>query len=234
MKIRTFLWGCLLILAGVAIALVSTGAVSLPVELPIGRMIPGVFILILFVNGLAKLNFTEAMLMLGFEVMLFEKQIGVLFGKGGEEWISNWTVFFVSLLIGIGLDMIFKSAAQRLRRRRSKGFEIFHRTFGDQLKYVDASKLKKQYFRNTFGDCEIRFENSDVYDGGGELTVENSFGDMNIYVPADWVVDVSVGNSFGDLVVDKELTTPYADNSGKVLIIKGTNRFGDMCVIAQK
>lgn len=234
MKRKTIVWGSLLILAGVLVALCTLGVIEIPMGISPWRIILGVGVLFVLVEGLSRLEFAQTFVMAGVEVILFEAQIGTLIGKTEENWINNWIVLLIAALIGAGLDMIFSGVKHKFKIKKGKHFGVQVNAFSDNLKYIDASKMGQEYARNRFGDFEIRFENSDDYKGGGELTVDNSFGDMTIYVPADWEVSVNVDNSFGDVTVDSALGVAYADGSNRKLAIKGTNRFGDMDIRAQK
>ncbi len=233
MKHNKILWGVLLILAGVLVALFSLGTVSFPMGITIWKIVLAVVVMAVLIEGILRLEFAQTFLMAGIEVIIFEEAIGALLGKSEEDWINNWIVILISLLIGIGFDLIFGGLKRRIKKGRSKLF-CSDNAFADGLKYIDASKMKKEYIRSNFGDFEVRFENAGEYDGGGELTIENSFGDMVIYVPENWEVEVNVENHFGELTIDDDLCVQYADGSGKKLIINGTNRFGDLDVRAQK
>ena len=227
---KRILWGILLVLVGVAVALISLGVITLPFEISAWRIILGIAVLSVLIEGLSRLDFAQAFIMAGIEVMIFEKELGALLGMADENWISNWTVLLISALVGIGFNMIFKGVKRHRKIRKCKTLNV--NAFSDHLKYIDCSKMKWEYVRNTFGDFEVRFENVDDYKGGAELTADNSFGEMVIYVPSDWEVSVNVDNTFGDLTVDDVLKVGYADGSAKKLVIKGTNRFGDMTIRA--
>ena len=229
---KTVIWGVILIAAGVLVALLSLGMIALPMDIAPWRIIVGILVLCVFIDELSKLDFAGSLLMASVELMIFEKPLGILLGKGEENWFSNWTVVLVALLVGGGLDLILGGYKKKWNRARGKHFGININSFSENLKYVDASRFKKEYVRNSFGEFELRFENADEYCGGGELTVENSFGEMTVYVPSEWEVEVDVDNIFGDLEVDDILRVNYADASGKKLLIKGRNRFGDMVIKA--
>ena len=230
---KKIIWGILLILAGVLIAALSLGAVTLPFEVEPWRVILGIVVLVALIDGLSRLEFVQTFLMAGIELMLFEEQIGTLIGMTDENWISNWTVLLIAFLVGIGFDMIFGGIRSSLKKKRGRTFAFKVNAMGDHVKYIDASKMHTEYYRNNFGDAEIYFENADAYKGDATLTVDNSFGDMEIFVPREWEVEVDIDSSFGDLTVAPELRVAYADDSGKKLKIKGTNRFGDMDIRAK-
>lgn len=227
-------WGIVLILVGVVMALCALGVIPLPTGISPWRILVGVGVGFILIEGLLDLNFAQAFLMAGILFMIFEESIGALIGKSEANWMSNLVVILIALLVGAGFDMIFGGLKRRFKEKRKKGFGVNVHAFSDNLKYIDASKMNKEYVSNRFGDFEIRFENVDDYSGGGELTIDNSFGDVVVYVPSDWEVEVDVDNSFGDITVDGALRVIYADGSSKKLLIKGTNRFGDMDIKAHR
>lgn len=231
---KKIIWGIILILTGVLAAVLALGLIKLPFEITPWRAILGAAVLFALVDGLSRLEFAQAFLMAGIEVIIFEEQIGKLIGKTEADWINNWIVILIAVLIGVGFNMIFGGLRRGRRKKRGKHFDVNVNAFNDNLKYIDASKMKYEYVRNNFGDFEVRFENSDEYAGGAELTIENSFGDVVVYVPMDWEVSVDIDSSFGDVTVDDLLRVQYADGVDKKLVIKGTNRFGDLDIRAQK
>lgn len=232
MKIRTrIVWGILLIVVGVLVALNALGIFEGFMGISLWKILLGTFVLFAIIDGIVKLNFMQSFLMLGVELMLFERYIGGLIGIESENWISNWTVLLIAFLLGAGFDMIFKSIKGRYK---SNKFFANVNSFGDHLKYIDCSRFNREYINNRFGDFEIRFENVYAYEGGGVLEIANTFGDVTIFVPSEWEVKVDITSKFGDLYVAPELTTVYADDSARTLYINGTNSFGDVFVYAQK
>lgn len=228
LKKRIF-WGLLLIALGVLIALSSLDLFELSAYgLSTFKIVFGVIVLCALVAGIVSINFKQIFFMLGLEVIIFEGALGVLLGKSSENWVNNWVVLLVALLLGFGFDMIFKGI------RKKKNHKFFSMdSFSDKVKYIDSGRFDKQYISSHFSDYEIRFENTDQYKGDGKLTIENHFGDFIIYVPSDWQVVCNVSSSFGEVKVEGGLDVEYADGSGKKLYISGRNHFGDVRIKRQ-
>ena len=162
------------ILAGlvlIAIAVFLTlGALGIGIRFPAGialwQWIVGGLLLWLLIDGVRRLALMQTFLMLGFEVMVFEAQLGMLFGFPEKNWISNWLVFGVSVLLGCGFSMIFK------------GFRVSvyktHNTMGSTVKYIDSANLKTETLKNKMGEMEVRFENVADFSGEATLHVHNS------------------------------------------------------------
>ena len=224
--------GILLVVVGVLIALSSFGVIPAIAGISPWQIILGVALLWVVFKGIINLDFFKTFVCLGFELMLFEEPIGKLFGMSEANWINNWTVLLVTALIGIGFNIIFRSARRAGKKKRRNGHRFFVNDGSDHLHYVDCAKFKTANVWNRFGDYVVRFENADSYDGEGVLTVENMFGDVVVYVPSAWEVRCEIENSFGDVDVDRILTTPYGDGTKRLLVIKGKNKFGDVTIKA--
>ena len=225
-------FGLLLVVLGVVIALCALGVIPPVVGISPWRLILGALLVFVIVDGVVKLDFFKTFVCLGFELMLFEEPIGKLLGMSEANWINNWTVLLVTALIGIGFNIIFRSARRAGKKKRRNGHRFIVNDGSDHLHYVDCVKFKTANVWNRFGDYVVRFENADSYDGEGVLTVENMFGDVVVYVPSAWEVRCEIENSFGDVDVDRILTTPYGDGTKRLLVIKGKNKFGDVTIKA--
>ena len=215
--------GILLVVVGVLIALSSFGVIPAIAGISPWQIILGVALLWVVFKGIINLDFFNILVFLGFELML---------GMSEANWINNWIVFLVTMLVGFGLNLIFRSIRRAGKKRRKHGFRFFVNDGSDHLRYIDCAKFKTASVRNHFGDYDVRFENADSYGGEGVLEVENSFGDVTVYVPSSWEVRCEIENSFGDVEVDSTLTTPYGDGTPRLLVIKGRNKFGDVTIKA--
>jgi len=71
----------------------------------------------------------------------------------------------------------------------------------------------------------VFFENTDKYEGGGVLEIENNLGAMTINVPSSWHIIMQIDNSLG------ASSRPSEDNpDGPVITIKGENNLGSVAV----
>ncbi len=230
---RRIIFGIILIAIGVIAALSAAGVLDfsmLPAGITVGKLLLGAVLLFPLIYTLIHLHFTPCMMFLWLEAVVFEEYLGTLIGKTEANWFNNWIALLIALLIGAGLKLIFKGVR---KKDRGHSIHIGSGSFGgDSLKYIDSANFKYQHFSNKFGDMEIRFENAELYRGGGTLNIDNSFGDITVRVPEDWDVVCDVDNSFGDINISKKFKAHYADGTGKTLRITGDNQFGDMDIKA--
>ncbi len=232
-RTKRIVFGIILILLGVTLALSVAGVLdipALPEGLSVWRIVLGVVLMFCAIDLLLKLEFTGAFLFLGLITLLLEEFLSTFFVTNDADWFNNWMVMLIALMIGIGLDLIFKGF--RFKRRTKKLIDAEHSVFGDSVSYIDSAKFKHKTISNTFGETEVRFENVELYEGGGELTLENKFGEITVYVPAQWEVRCKVDSGFGEVNINKDLTIPHADGNGKLLKINGRNRFGEVNIKA--
>ncbi len=232
-KTKRIAFGIILILLGVTLALSVAGVLDIPAlpdGLPVWRIVLCVVLLFCTIDTLLKLEFTGASFLLGLMILVLEEFLGKLVGASSANWFNNWLVMLIALMIGIGLDLIFKGF--RFKKRAKKHIDHEHSVFGDSVSYIDSAKFKHKSISNTFGETEVRFENIELYDGGAELYIDNKFGETTVYVPSAWEVNCKVDSGFGEVNIDKELTIPHADGSGRRLKITGRNRFGEVHIKA--
>ena len=224
-SVGTVLAGLALIAVAVVILLGSLGiGFTMPAGIEAWQWVVGVILFLAFIDGLRRLDLVSVMLMLGFEVMVFEPQLGMLFGFGEANWISNWLVFFVSLLLGIGLSMIFKGFSFMTVKVRKN-------TLGSTVKYIDCTDFKKEVVENKLGDLEVRFENFCPLEGDAVLEVHNSLGETNVYIPAEWNVKVNMVNVLGDIAVDEVFKDVRPGEY--TLTVKVHNKLGETNIRAQ-
>ena len=217
-------------LALIAVAvLVILGTLGIGFEFPGGievwQWVVGIIVFVVLIESLRHLDLVPAFLMLGFEVMIFEPQLGLIFGFEEKNWISNWLVLFVSVLIGIGFSMMFRGVKVKLKVKKN--------TLGGVVKYVDCTNMKSETFYNKLGDMEIRFENQCNFEKDACLSVHNTLGDMRVYIPAEWNVKIITVNTLGEVNVD-EIFDQQSDGDGiPTLTVKAYNKLGEINIRAQ-
>ena len=230
MKSRRIAFGLVLVAVGMMIALSALGVIPTIAGISPWKVILGAVLLSLVVEGIIKMNFFKIFLCLGFEIILFEELIGGFIGKSESDWINNWTVMIVMGLVGFGLNLIFANTRRSTKGKTNGMWGFSANAFSDHLEYIDCSKMKTVNIHNHFGDYDVHFENVDRYEGNGTLHIDNSFGDVTVYVPAYWEVRCEMVNSFGEVSVAPVLKQQYADGTRCLLIIRGSNKFGDVNV----
>lgn len=111
------------------------------------------------------------------------------------------------------------------------GEKVFQsNTFSNISKYINPETFEKGVFTNSFGSMNVFFENVPTQKKEGYVNVSNSFGEINIYVPSSWLVNVMIEDTFGS----NSSVKGHPDGSGTFLLhVNGDNSFGEVHVIYQ-
>lgn len=135
-----------------------------------------------------------------------------------------------SIIIGIGLFMIFKP-----RRGRSRFWESNTDVtdenaidsvsiFGGTKKNIISKDFKGGYITNIFGGADINLMQADI-SGNAIIDITQVFGGIKLIVPAHWNIKSEVVCVFGG-IDDKRMLTKEAPDPTKMLTIKGNCVFG--------
>lgn len=113
----------------------------------------------------------------------------------------------------------------------ARGEKIYQSNhFSTRSKYINPETFEKGILENNFGSLNVFFENVATQKKEGFLEIDNSFGEMNIYVPSSWIVDMEVEDNFGS----NSGVKGHSDGTKSFLLhIRGDNSFGSVSVIYQ-
>ncbi len=225
-------WGLGFILVAIALVLDAVGVLA-PIASAVGdvsilALLAGFLLLCYAVARLCRGKVGEIFLPLAFIFMLFEKNIAFIFGIGDENGniINNWLLFLCACMLWIGFSIIF-SGIKKKNMKKWKGIEINgHRSggMGSSVRYIDCESFNREFVENDLGSCVVFFENTDKYEGGGVLHIDNNLGSLVVNVPEGWNVAVNIDNSLGSV------TSPKPCEGGPLLTVKGDNNLGSVVI----
>ncbi len=225
MKTSKLFWGLGFLLAAVLIILDVVGVMptllSAVGEVSVFSLILGLLLLSYAIARLCRGRIAEIFLPLALIFMLFEKNMAFLCGFESKNFINNWLVLLIAVLLAIGFEILLPH-----NRKRKKHIKVVASESNNTLKsasvYIDCTSFSSNNIVvNKLGECTVHFQNVDEYQGGQTLTVSNSLGAMTVNVPSSWTLNVDIDNTMGDVEAP-----PHRDNGGPVLYIKGDNHLG--------
>ena len=243
-KIKDIILGLLLIFAAALLILRSTD-VALPLlgGLSIIKIAGAVVVLTFIIFRLIdkKLSFILQALTILYGIFL--EEIALAAGIKESSLPSFWIVFLCSIIIEIGIKLIFK-------RKKEFNFGNFDFSFtndddddddenyisnegishnghkvGEISRYIDCRDFKRAEFGKLVGQVNIYFDNTDAYEGGGELVFGQLVGEVNVYVPAQWKIRTFTTGFLGEVDVE-----PSDGEGDKILYIKGSRTVGQINV----
>ncbi|MDR1563756.1 MAG: hypothetical protein LBS74_02235 [Oscillospiraceae bacterium] len=186
------------------------------------------------VASIVKLEFFGAFLAVGIFAVIFSAWLGIPYEKA-------WIVLGVSALVGIGFSLIFRG----LRHKVWKGYRYhFNRSavqdstsdsdtvqveasFSETNQQINSQNLKSVYVKCSFGSCNVFFKDATLAPEGASLTLDCSFGGVELYIPKSWNVILKASASFGG-ISEKNRSEP---NSTQTLTITGNVSFGGVTII---
>ena len=127
-------------------------------------------------------------------------------------------------------DLNEKAFDKSFKEAFKKGENAYYNRLSSTTKYVDCSKHREISCYNKLGSTEVYFTNTENFKGMAKLMVVNKMGNVEIFVPNDWVVTLDVVNNLGNVDFEK---SPKA-NPKKRLVITGYNKFGNIEVTYTK
>lgn len=221
-----------------ALILILIGVYLIVSRLDIMPRIPVFTILftVLFVywaiRGFMRRHFFEGVVSLAIVGCINDDLLGI-------EAITPWTLMAAAVLIGIALDMIFrnKNACYSNVKYDSTGHVEngidgecvrIENTFGEVSKYVNSDRFREAKIENSFGTCNVFFNNAILAANTAVIRAENSFGSTNIYLPSTWRVNVTQDTAFAGI----KFSGHGSDAQDAPCIdLKLDCSFGEICVI---
>lgn len=203
---KRLFWGILLIVGAIALVLNRLGYLGGLLDVvSVWDIILTVFFLVTLVEGVIKGRIGETLFSVAFLINIHDTLLGL-------EAITPWTTLGAALLGTIGLKMLFPKAGKKHKGKfiingevRDKGICEESRTgntikyenvFSSTVKYV-AGEFSRVKVENAFGTMQIYFSDAQPIEGTAKVDVESVFGNVILYVPAEWKVVVKSDHVLG-------------------------------------
>lgn len=186
------------------------------------------------VRGFMRRHFFEGVVSLAIVCCINDELLRI-------EEITPWTLMAAAVLIGIGLDMIFRKKNDVYCTNTKYGGTTGHvesgadgeyvrveNSFGEVSKYVNSNCFREAKIDNSFGTCNVFFNNAILASNFATIRADNSFGSANIYLPSTWRVNVSQDTALGSI----KFNGRGSDSQDAPCIdLKLDCSFGEICVI---
>ena len=165
----------------------------------------------------------------------------ILVGVGGFWFLSRYShipirhylsEYWPVLVILLGIYVILKNNSKNINTKGNEDSE-FDIDFVDEVAIFGGGKksLNSQNFSGgkittIFGGVDLDLHSSALATGTNTLGITAIFGGIDIIVPNDWKVILSVTSILGGYNDRRILNLEQTYNTDKILIIKGTVIFG--------
>ena len=236
---RNIFWG--LVLIGIAVLLLSN-EMGFDFHIPVFTLIKFILALYLVINGLKEKSFFQVLLGCGVGYCQVDNLLNL-------TRISHGLIVLVSVLIGIGLDMMLgdllhKKSSKKAIVYTSDNHEIivdseeekqyltetedddeirFSNNFGSVTKYINNQNITNVRLENNFGSMNVYMENASINGLYADIRCESNFGEIRLYLPTGYRVEASEDTTLGR--VDYEGISTI-DESAPVIRIRAEANFG--------
>lgn len=223
-------WGLLLILA--AAYLVASKLWVLP-SISIFTILLTFVLVTVLIRGIKRVNFWEILFSVAFLCILYDEPLGI-------TELTPWTVLGAALLGSIGLSLIIKPKKEghfffefnsnsdnqgKLSSEQCSGENIrFENNFGEGIKYINSDNFCSGAFENGFGTLTVYFDSAMIQAQTAAVHIDNSFGEMKLFIPKEWKVVNNLEHSFGNV---KEYGRSEG-TAGSTLFLDGETSFGNV------
>lgn len=207
-RINSIITGLLLILFAAMLMLNKMGILTAfpPVKLMLKVVLIAILIYFIIVNGFGKRSFLGVTVPLGIIACLFSDLLGI-------SMVSPVTIILVSVLVGIGLSMIFGFGKQSSVRHyfggkytsSTKEYSDVDGTFSienslaERTAYMSVNDLRYGEIENGLGSLTVYLNGTTLDSEGATIDIDNGLGRLQLYVPKEFRVVQNIDNGLGSV-----------------------------------
>lgn len=225
----------------VAAVFVIVGSTGILGDISVWKLLFSFILVMKFVKSLFKLEWGPILFCPAILAILYDEALGI-------EHLTPWPVLGAALLGSIGLSMVFgkftkytdANGEKHWNFEGGKGIQMLdqeedeHRfvcdvSFGSVSKYIKCTNLREVLVDNSFGQVTVYFDEVILDNGKANVMVNNSFGNVKLFVPSNWEVIIKADESFGHVrtIKNEGIMVPPMDDENRLYVNADTS-FGDV------
>src|SRR5699024_9423309 len=164
-------------------------------DISIFSFLASVYLLYFIIKSIRRRNI--------FGILIPLSLIGVIYWDYiGLNSLNPWTLVWSSILISIGVSIIFKP---KNKFKVYKGFKYknvdeniyIESTFSESIRYLRDEDIKNVKLESTFGSMKIYFDDVKPLEDYLTVDIEATFSGVELYIPKEWKVINNVDVTFG-------------------------------------
>lgn len=207
-RINSVITGLLLIAFAVMLLLNKMGLFT---EFPVMKytmklILTAAMLYIMVFSGFLKKNFLGVTVPLGIIACLFSDWLGT-------SMVSPFIIILVSVLIGIGLSLVFGFGKQSSVRHyfggkytsSTKEYSDVDGTFSienslaERTAYMSVNDLRYGEIENGLGSLTVYLNGTTLDSEGATIDIDNGLGRLQLYVPKEFRVVQNIDNGLGSV-----------------------------------
>lgn len=198
MRNKKKLTGILFILAGLGLVANRLGYLQ---GINVFSMVITGYLIYIIIKSIAKVNIGGILVPLSLIGVIFWDYIGI-------QSFNPWTFVWASLLVSIGISLIFKPKKKygifgRFRSDNAYSYQekdgriLIESTFSECIRYLQGEDIESVKLESSFGSMKIYFDKLQVKNNELFVEIESAFSGIELYLPRDWEVINKVDAIFG-------------------------------------
>lgn len=235
-RINSVILGFLLIAFAVMLLLNKMGVFT---EFPVMKytmklILTVILFYIMIVSGFLKKNFLGVTLPLGIIACLFSDLLGI-------SMVSPFIIILVSVLIGIGLSLVFGKQSNVKHDFSGKSTYIgvsgtkeysdvdgtfsIENSLADRTAYISVNDLRYGEIENGLGSLTVYLNGTTLDSEGATIDIDNGLGRLQLYVPKEFRAVQNIDNGLGSVNTHG---APSTDTNSPLLKLDIDNGLGSV------
>ena len=97
--------------------------------------------------------------------------------------------------------------------------------FSSAVKHISMNNFERANINLSFGNMDVYFDGCNIPSGHAIIDINGKFGNLVLYIPSGWNVDVQTGTMAGRV---KERNRPNVSANSPVVTLNGVMQFGSV------
>ena len=224
MKNKNWVYGLFFILSSAAVIFNQT---TYGFGIPLDTLMINIVILFILTMGLINLNWFTTLVGITGLIIFHLDTLGL-------SHLNPWAIVLAVGMAAIGLGLLFKfpknnwlNKYHTVESDTTDQDVAFSTNFGSGIKYVNSEAFETVALSNNFGEMKVYFDNATPA-GDAIINLASSFGDVELYIPKDWNLELGINNVLSDI---EEKNKQTKDKSGPKVTLTGHANFSDISII---
>ncbi|MDR0817155.1 MAG: hypothetical protein LBN35_00800 [Clostridiales Family XIII bacterium] len=236
-------WGIMFVLGAGAVVASQFGLFG-GVEIGVWTIIIAVVLLFCIISSLVSRFWFGVFIPLAGIAYLFRAPLGI------DPELNWWVIGGAALLLSIGVTILFHRRPKRFGNgdfhkrdwhncdsgenfeqviNTEDGSNVYaHTSFGSTIKYINSESMEQALLECSFGALKAYFDNAKVAKGGAEISLNLSFGAIEVYFPKDWRVIDNLQRSASSV---EEKNRSVATENSPVVTLTGKASFSALTIL---
>lgn len=249
-KVKSILYGIVIILVAIALIASKLGFLTVPViswlsGVSIWGILLSIAMILIIIDGITRIDFFAILVPLAIIGIVFEEPLGI-------EAITPWTILIVAILLSIGLHLIFPNAGKKKvsvtcnfsddgededkdcfsykERGSVAGGEdskdiVESVRMGAVTKFIYSKNLETVDLNVRTGNMDVYFTDAKVPSGNVDVHVDIKAGNADLYIPKEWKLVNSVSTVAGNV---ESIGFEKAEEGAPTMNLRGEVNLGNL------